>query len=103
MKKFLLAIPIVIILVHLLNNADAGPNAWTQDLTGSGAIFNNCIAINPTNEQIMYAGSNTAGVYKSTNGGVNWATSNTGLTSTTIQALAISNSNPSVLYAGTAA
>ena len=54
MKKFLLVIPIVLIILHILNQADAGPLVWTQDLTGS-AIWQHGIAINPTNQQIMYA------------------------------------------------
>src|SRR5437016_4607599 len=101
MKKFLLAIPIVLILLHIFMNADAGPLVWTQDLTGSGPIWQTCIVVNPTNPLIIYAGSGTSGVYKTTNGGTTWATSNTGLTYLNINAMGISPSNPSVIYAGT--
>jgi photosystem II stability/assembly factor-like uncharacterized protein len=51
----------------------------------------------------MYSGSNNLGVYKTTNGGTSWTAMNTGLTSTAVQALAISQNNPQYLYAGTAA
>jgi photosystem II stability/assembly factor-like uncharacterized protein len=41
------------------------------------------------------------GVFKSTNGGTSWTASNTGMTYTAVQALAIAPSNGQVLYAGT--
>src|SRR4030095_13750668 len=46
-------------------------------------------------------GSFTQGIWKTTNGGLNWALSNSGLTYTVVQCLAISPSNPNILYAGT--
>jgi photosystem II stability/assembly factor-like uncharacterized protein len=45
----------------------------------------------------------TAGVFKSTDGGAHWSPANTGLTNTSIQALAVDPSNPATVYAGTAA
>ncbi len=76
-----------------------GPNSWTQ-LLSSVVVFNECIAINPTNPQIIYAGTNGTGVYKTTDGGTTWNQVNTNLTDLAVQVLSISNSNPSILYAG---
>jgi hypothetical protein len=45
----------------------------------------------------MYGG----GVFKSTDGGESWTAINTGLTSTSVNALAITPSTPVILYAGT--
>jgi photosystem II stability/assembly factor-like uncharacterized protein len=100
MKKILLVIPIFLIFFHLMYASD-GPQIWTQDVTTSSGVFNDCIQIDPTNAQNMYAGTNGAGVYKSTNGGANWTQVNSNL-NTGVQALGISASNPLVLYAGTA-
>lgn len=100
MKKFLLVIPIVFISFNI-TNINAGPQIWTQDLVSSSGVWQHAIVINPTNDQIMYAGTNGAGVYKSTNGGLIWLQVNTGLTNLGIFCLEISKSNPNVLYAGT--
>lgn len=100
MKKLFLIIPFLLISINLYSQND-GLLSWTQDLTGAGAIWQGCIVINPANEQIMYCASNTAGVWKSTNNGVNWAPAINGLTVLSVQALAISLSTPTTLYAGT--
>jgi len=102
MKKLLLVIPVTFLLLHFSYQSD-GPNMWTQSLSGSGGIWQNCIVIHPTNPLIMYAASNTSGIWKSTNGGLNWTQSNGGLTNLTMQAISISKSNPNVLYCGTGA
>ncbi|HCV44390.1 MAG TPA: hypothetical protein DGH68_12955, partial [Bacteroidetes bacterium] len=72
---------------------------WVQVGSGMGQIWN--IQINPTNQQIMYAASNTLGIYKSTDGGNTWAPSISGLLNLTVQAMAISGSNPNILFCGT--
>lgn len=100
MKKIILIIPLVFIFLHFMPSSD-GPGIWTQTLTGTGPIWQECIVFNSANQQIMYAGSSTTGVWKSTNGGVNWAQSNTGLTNLSVQSLVISKSNPDILYCGT--
>jgi hypothetical protein len=100
MKKLLLSIPVTLLFLNFLYQND-GPNMWTQSLAGSGAIWG--IAINPSNQQIIYAASNTSGIWKTTNGGLNWVQSNGSITNLTMQCVAISASNPNVLYCGTSA
>jgi len=102
MKKIFLIIPLVFVFLHFMPSSD-GPGIWTQTLFATGPIWQECIVFNSTNQQIMYAGSFTTGIWKSTNGGLNWAQSNTGLTNITVQSLVISKSNPNVLYCGTGA
>ncbi len=66
------------------------------------------LAIDPADSSVLYAGTTdvlecayySAGLYKSADGGDSWAVSNTGLSSTSILALAIHPTTPSVLYAG---
>jgi photosystem II stability/assembly factor-like uncharacterized protein len=58
------------------------------------------LAINPQDDQILYAGTWGAGVYKSTDGGVTWQESSTGLIDGYIQSLTIDPQNPNNLYAG---
>lgn len=100
MKKLLLVIPLALLLIHFAYES-MGPNMWTATITTTGAIWQGCIVINPTNQQIMYAASFSSGIWKSTNGGLNWAQSNGSMTNLTMQAIAISKSNPNVLYCGT--
>ena len=59
------------------------------------------IAINPTNPQLVYAGSWGAGVFKSQDGGQNWQASNHGLGNLYINSLALDPARPAILYAGT--
>lgn len=99
MKKSYLYILLLIPLFLAFFSISDGPNSWTQLLTGA-VVFNDAIAINPTNSDIIYAGTNGAGVYQTTNGGVNWTQVNGGLTDLAVQTLAISNSSPTTLYAG---
>jgi photosystem II stability/assembly factor-like uncharacterized protein len=59
------------------------------------------IAVDPTNPQVVYAGTFGAGVYKSTDGGHIWTSTSIGLTNLEIYSLAIDPSHPSIIYAGT--
>src|SRR4030095_5094110 len=100
MRKLLLIIPITLLFIHFAYETP-GPNTWTPTITTIGPIWQGCIVIHPTSPFTMYAASNTTGIWKSTNGGNNWTQSNGTMTNFTMQALAISKSNPNVLYCGT--
>ncbi len=100
MKKIFLTLPLFLIFTHLIYASD-GPQVWTQDLTANGPVFQACIVLDPTTPQTMYAGTASAGVYKTTDGGSTWSQVNSGLSNLTVWALAISASSPSTLYAGT--
>jgi len=98
MKKLLLTTFLSLIFIHLMYASD-GPNVWSTSLSGAGQIW--AIAINPVSQNIIYAGSNTTGIWKTTNSGANWTQTISGLTNTTIQAMGIGTSNPNVIYCGT--
>ena len=59
------------------------------------------IAIDPTNENIAYAGSAAGGIWKTVNQGALWVSVTPRLNSMHIDALAIDPKNPSTIYAGT--
>lgn len=98
MKRLLLTIFISLTFIHLMYAVD-GPNIWSTSLSGAGQIW--AVAVNPLSQSTMYAGSNTTGIWKSTNSGMNWIQANNGLTNLTIQAIAVSRSNPQIVYCGT--
>ena len=59
------------------------------------------MAMDPTNTNILYAGSWGSGMYKSLDGGVHWFLINYGLDYLYINSLVMDPTNPSILYAGT--
>ena len=79
--------------------AQDGPLAWTQNLNNGARVY--AMVVDPANQATLYSAGLDSGVYKSTNSGVSWFAANNGLTYRAVQALAISMSNPGVLYAGT--
>lgn len=100
MKKILFITLLAVIFINFTYQYD-GPEIWTQTLSGTGAIWQRCIAISTSNSQIMYAGSNTSGIWKSTNAGLNWSQVNNGLLALNIQCVEVSPSDPNYVYAGT--
>lgn len=60
-----------------------------------------CLAIHPGNADIVYAGAANGGVWKTTNGGASWRSLMSDEQSMAIGALAVSQSNPQIVYAAT--
>jgi photosystem II stability/assembly factor-like uncharacterized protein len=85
--------------------ADAGLDQWTTNgPDDAGPLLS--LAVDPNIPAIVYAGTGHAGmligtVFKSTNGGGNWAPANTGLPDVFVRALAIDPQATSTIYAGT--
>jgi photosystem II stability/assembly factor-like uncharacterized protein len=65
----------------------------------SGRIIS--IAVDPTNENVAYAGSASGGIWKTSNMGGSWSSLTERLASMHIGALAIDPTNSSTIYAGT--
>ncbi len=66
---------------------------------GAGRI--NCIAFHPTNTSIVFVGSPSGGLWKSTDAGNTWSSSTDTLATLGVSAIAIDPSNPQVIYLGT--
>ncbi|MCE2773458.1 MAG: hypothetical protein LW750_08475, partial [Bacteroidetes bacterium] len=71
--------------------------------TGGGAGRVNCVRFDPTNANIMYAGTPAGGLWRSTNAGVNWTliSSTDALASIGVTDIAIDHTNTQVLYIAT--
>ena len=57
--------------------------------------------MNPNNPDVLYAATQNSKVWKSTDGGDNWQQKASGIPATIVRHLAVSASNPSVVYAAT--
>jgi|GEM_PF-1025855 len=98
MKRFIITTIVFLISIQFLYSQD-GNNAWTLNGSGMGRIY--CGVINPINQNILYVAGLDSGIYKTTNGGLNWFAVNNGVTYKKVQCLAISPSSPDIIYAGT--
>ena len=78
--------------------ADPSKDVWQQVGPGPGGVEAQVVA-NPATHTV-YVSTNGGGVLKSTDGGLRFSPSNTGLAATQIQQLAIGVNDPNTLYAG---
>jgi hypothetical protein len=75
----------------------ASTNPWWG--TNSGRVL--ALAVDPTNANVVYAGSDGGGVWKTTDGGLSWAPKADGQPSLVGSAIAVDPSVPSTVYVGT--
>jgi len=79
-----------------------GPNQWAAapppggGNSGLGRI--NSIDIHPTNDQIIYAGTSSGGLWRTTNGGTSWSNLTSFLPTLAVADIEIDYNNPNVLY-----
>lgn len=66
---------------------------------GAGRV--NCIAFDPDNNNIIYAGTPVGGIWKSTNGGTSWSTVTDQLPTLGVSTIAVNPDSANVIYAGT--
>lgn len=84
-------------------STNSGVN-WVQINSGLSNLILQCVAVSPTNANVVMCGSTNTGtnpgVYRSSDGGANWTRVVTGITETNIniQALAIDPANPNIAY-----
>jgi photosystem II stability/assembly factor-like uncharacterized protein len=80
-------------------------STWTRYNIGGGTGRTYCLAIDPNNSNVVYAGGDESAsgtIYKTTNGGSNWTKCTaTGLGGAYVYSLAVDPDNSNVVYAGT--
>ena len=93
--------------IYVSSSTDMG-QSWRSTLVYHAPLFTSLsnvlpsLAVDPTNAQVLYAGT-TSGIYKTTNGGGSWARVYAGLPSsfeTAVTSLAIDPNAPCTIYAG---
>jgi hypothetical protein len=83
------------------SSAAATAMSWTAVGPDNIAGRARSIAIDPTNSNIIYSGSVSGGVWKSTDAGANWAPTNDAASSLVISCIAVDPTNSNIIYAGT--
>jgi photosystem II stability/assembly factor-like uncharacterized protein len=86
---------------HDPNIAGIQPSGWTWLGPGNIGGRIRTILIHPTNSQIMYVGSVSGGIWKTTNGGTTWAPLNDFMGSLSVASLVMSPTDSNTIYAGT--
>lgn len=87
MKRTLLILALVSAIIFLPQNAKA---QWVQT---SGPTTGGAVQALAVNGNIIFAGTASGGVFRSSDSGISWTAVNSGLATTNISALAISGSN----------
>jgi photosystem II stability/assembly factor-like uncharacterized protein len=77
------------------------PNGQTSTFVDAVSGRVTCIAIHPTNANIVYVGTAQGGVFRSLDGGTTWTAIFDGALSLAVGSLALAPSDPTILYVGT--
>ena len=72
---------------------------WSGNANAAGRV--SCVAVHPTNHNIIYIAAAQGGVWKTTNGGTTWAPLSDQLSSIASGWVTFDPANPNVLYYGT--
>lgn len=78
-----------------------GPNDWQTISYNPGIGRINVVAEHPTNPQIIYVGSPSGGIWKSTDGGSTWENLNDDFPSLGVSGIAIDYTDPQTIYIAT--
>ena len=78
--------------------ASSALEGWGAELIGHTL---ECLTMSPLNPDVLYAGTASRGVFKSTSGGASWTASASGMRSSEeIKAIVVNPRQPGVVYAG---
>ncbi len=84
-------------LIGIASCGQTDCEVWRTNVSGRAKA----IAFHPTNPNIMYVGTATGGIWKSTDGGNTYVPLTDNLPSFSIFSLALDPANPNIIYAGT--
>src|SRR5262245_11308317 len=82
-----------------LTDLATAASSWTNPGPDGGGVT--AIAIDPVHPDTLYAGTWTAGTWKSIDGGSDWTHASTGLPSSDVRDLALDPRTPTTVWAAT--
>ncbi|MEO0136072.1 MAG: T9SS type A sorting domain-containing protein [candidate division WOR-3 bacterium] len=86
--------------VMAVSKSTDGGTTWERDTLTTDYCMCYALAIDRSNSNVVYAGGYNGYLFKTTNGGVNWTLSNTGL-SGTVYDIKVASTKANTVYAGT--
>lgn len=98
--KILPAIIIMILMIARGNPVEAEPGDLLM-IGGPGYRTVHVVVIDPSSPETVYIGTEFIGIQKSTNGGVDWDMTNSGLANFNVLSMVINPQSSNILYAGT--
>lgn len=81
------------------NWTSAGPSSSPGGYAGLGRI--NCVAFHPTDNNTIYAGSASGGMWKTSNGGASWSVLTDNLPVMGLSDICVNTANPDIIYIAT--
>jgi photosystem II stability/assembly factor-like uncharacterized protein len=79
----------------------SGGATWTR--SGFGVVSAvQSLAVDPVNQNLVYAGTSAAGVFRSADGAATWTQINGGLLNLSVESVVVDPATPGIVYAGTA-
>jgi len=97
-KGLLISLLTFLMIPSWSSSVSAGFNVWTSNGPEAGYVF--ALALDPQTPAIIYAGTESGEVFKSTDGGTSWSAIINGLAITRVFALAVDPQTPAIIYAG---
>lgn len=88
-------------LIENQNLRSASPTLWQQEGPNNIGGRITCMAVSPTNSNVIFVGTPGAGIYRSINGGISWVPVFDNQNSLYIGAITIDPNNVNIIYAGT--
>jgi photosystem II stability/assembly factor-like uncharacterized protein len=79
----------------------SSPNLWQIEGPNNIGGRITCMAVSPTNSNVIFVGTPGSGIYKTTNGGTTWVPIFDNETTLYIGAITIDPNNQNIIYAGT--
>jgi len=90
---------------ELFKSTDGGATWWAITNGLDTLLDSRCrmttLVIEPSNSDVLYAGTSGTGVFKSSDGGANWTSLNDGLGNLDVRVLSMSKRDASSVLAGT--
>ncbi|MEO0137425.1 MAG: T9SS type A sorting domain-containing protein [candidate division WOR-3 bacterium] len=84
----------------IISKSTNGGATWKRDSLTTASNGCGAIAVDRNNSNVVYVGGNNAQLFKTTNGGITWTSSNTGI-SGAVYDIKITQGNSNIVYAGT--
>jgi photosystem II stability/assembly factor-like uncharacterized protein len=98
MHRCLRPIPALLLACTPLFASDAPPASWQSVGWGGGAYYFT-VSWHPTDGNVLYMGSDCAGLYRSDNSAKQWNFVNNGITDYAVYSTAVSPASPDLIYA----